>query len=819
MNQEPNKDANPNAEDLANRLETFKEEIKEHRKALHDGKDFSAVEEDAEYRLLLVQSDLTQGDEELRQSIEWYRLQSLEQQRKADEKEEKKTGKKKKKKVVHVSKGNDNSDKPIDKIGKQRVIAQKRNYQEEAMNLLKKQRRDLELLIGEKGTTVIGSLILTISIIVLIRHGISEGYISKEMRVFIGSFVASLFAGIGFYFRKKEGFASPMAFIASLGILYYTSYLTQHSYHFVDPQTAFYLNIAILLASVRLVFAYQRKEILWWSFVSFYAIPILTGISSLHHDVLFVYASVFNLVFLGINYRFRWQFIITPLFVASLLIFGVWVVRNPIGMEGFFESGFSFTIFFFLTFFGVNMISALRDSFKVKSLEYLIFWINTAFFYLTMYQFLQEGNLLVEHFGSFNMVFGGFYAFFALIVFQNQYADRNIGNYLQMIAVSMLVLVAPVSLLERSQLNIYWATQSVLFLVLTQRYGMKYFRDAVPVTMVLSLAMLLHDWLTTYSGGFQNFFFNDAVLASAITMISMIASIYFLLKDQKSEILLGVSVESYTSILGGTIIITIWLIGNIELNYHTLLSPSFARLLVGIFNSAFFILLWLFGKRTNITRLHNISDIMMWVIIGSYIIYGHYNTLELRDQHLINGGDSLPFMIHYVNILLVLIAMVLFGKDIFRRFGEESGYFKNLIRYISIILVFYASIELENLILFLTYETGDDMVKLLRNTHRVGFAILWAMMAFGMMLAGVKTKIKIFRVNALALFAFILVKFFVWDFWKLKFEYQLASSLLLGVLMLIIARLYRRLLDIVDKGEIPAKNLTEAEEKSIESTE
>jgi uncharacterized membrane protein len=100
------------------------------------------------------------------------------------------------------------------------------------------------------------------------------------------------------------------------------------------------------------------------------------------------------------------------------------------------------------------------------------------------------------------------------------------------------------------------------------------------------------------------------------------------------------------------------------------------------------------------------------------------------------------------------------------------------------------------------YDPGDDFQHILNMTYKIGFSLLWAVCSFAIMMLGMRLKIRELRVVSLLVFGCILLKYFLSDFWDLEFLGRTFSMLILGGLLLVIGTSYRRLLQVLEKGEL-----------------
>ena len=87
-------------------------------------------------------------------------------------------------------------------------------------------------------------------------------------------------------------------------------------------------------------------------------------------------------------------------------------------------------------------------------------------------------------------------------------------------------------------------------------------------------------------------------------------------------------------------------------------------------------------------------------------------------------------------------------------------------------------------------------------TQKVGYAILWTLSSFALMLWGMKKKIKILRIASLILFAITIIKLFAYDISNISEGGKIIAFTLLGALLLIISFMYQKLKKMVIDDEL-----------------
>ncbi len=92
----------------------------------------------------------------------------------------------------------------------------------------------------------------------------------------------------------------------------------------------------------------------------------------------------------------------------------------------------------------------------------------------------------------------------------------------------------------------------------------------------------------------------------------------------------------------------------------------------------------------------------------------------------------------------------------------------------------------------------------LEHTQRTGYAIVWGVSSFVLMIIGMRRKNVTLRVLALVLFGITLLKLFFYDIANISEGGKIVAFILLGILLLIISFMYQKLKKLVVNDEVPS---------------
>jgi uncharacterized membrane protein len=804
-------------EDLAKRIEEFKREVAEHRKKIVKDDSFKTMDDDPQYRLLLDKSAFSiQDDEEL--DLSHYPFgHTLRHTKKKDKLEDpeyptidfdKITGKEYKKVYLKAFYEEEETQEEIDIEN-----LDEKNKREIARKILAQSNKDTEEYIYENIINKVGMLILTLGVIFLINQGVETGYLAEGNRLLMGLIFAGVFGFFAHQLRDENPNLSMLFVTSTVTILYYTSYLAYRDYDLFPQFIAF--TAKILITALALFFAvYHNRYILAIvALLGAYSTPFLVKANE-DYVAFFIYIFVINLLIMGIAYIKRWHIINNLVFVFTLLFFDSWMNFTERTGEDVFTGGVIFATLFFLQFLAMTITRSLRPyiakgEVKLSSLDYTFFFINAVLYCYSIYHWLSQMNLVKEYFGVFCLALGLLYGLLVVFIKPHPRHDEKLITYSLFITLGLVSLSPLVFADTPLQLNMFWGLEAVALLWLAYRSRIQLFADVSAIIFALSLIMLFTVWSRTYYFN-ANIdvvaFFNEAVYGSFFTVVGIGISIAILLQKAKGSMLLTFTAETYTGILGGLLIAIVYATGAIELNYHPFTNKDLTRLIIGIYNGFFVMLFWLWADRNSVSKVQTYAEYLMVILIVSYLLYGHSSTIELRNRYL-EGDPATPlshFMTHYINVGIAFVAMYLLLVSVYKKTKESNSEFASLLWVVSAVMIFHLSAELDHLVVLLGYDASipETMDELLEDTHRLLYPILWGVISFGMMYAGMRYKIQALRMMSLVLFTAILVKFFVLDFRNINMFSRIISLIFIGGLLLFISYLYNQLRIMVLEGEL-----------------
>lgn len=796
---------------IIEQIDKFKSEIVQHRQYLktEGEEEFTKFKQDEEYLLLLEKADLTSDDEELENLPYPYRKTRRQKEQEEEERQRKierakrgfNWGEADEKGFVRDAFREDLQEDGEDPLAP--VASEKRKKTvatSQYVEMLEQPRKDFEQMIGEGLVSKVGVLLITIGVFTLLNVAEVNWFLNEYVRTLIGMGIAFGMLFTAHRLRQTNETFSSLFIYGSLAVFYYTTYLAYYDYGVINQAFAFFLDTVITLVALALAVVYARKSLAVLAMIGAYTTPFIVNADEDFSNILFFGYLLMMNVFMAVvaNYM-RWQFINIAVFALTMLTLDGWIHQPETNLLDIdiFNAAMLFAGVYYVFFFVVYVAYTWRHG----EIVYFPLLINTFLFYYTLVRLLYEHETLQTDLGFYTFMVGLLNVGFTSVLIRHESFEQRLINHVAGFAVSMVTLAIFVQM-EYSELNRYWAVEALVIMGFAYWTKLQILRNASAMVRFLSFAFLFVNWYQTYSQPNPIMFFNPAVFATVITVIAAIFSLLILKKDEEAEQIIVLDKRIYMGILGGLSGLLIYLIGNVELQFHNYEINDIKRLWIGNYNSVFLLALWLVGAKVKVKSMQKTADYLVAFSAIFYIVYVHFSVLALRNEYLMDNRDFWAFAIHYINVSLSVVMILLLITDIYKRYTENSSAFSYLIWFVTAVLLFHASAELDHLSAVLFYEQGMELDDLLFKTHRLPYTVVWISFALGAMYMGMAWKLKDLRIIALTLFGITLAKFFILDFLHISPVARVIALMVLGGVLIAISFMYTHLQKMVLEGEV-----------------
>lgn len=661
---------------------------------------------------------------------------------------------------------------------------------------------DLEKFIGENLFNKIGIAILVIGMGFFLKYAIDKEWVNEIGRAFIGLLCGAALIGLAHRLRNTFAAFSSVLIGGGIAILYYTITISFQEYHLINQTVAFILLIFITAFTVLLSIRYDRKELAVLAILGGFSSPLMISTGSGNYIVLFTYILLLNIGMLVLAYFKKWNVVTIVSFVATVSLFGAWLANSVIGkLSAPYSGALVFATLFYLVFLAMTIVNNLKARTKFNAIEISLLLGNT-------FLYLGAGLLLLNniHQGQFRGLFvallGVINFVFAYSLFKNGRVDRTLVYLFIGLVLTFVSLVAPIQL-KGNYITLFWASEAVLLLWLSEKSGLTMLRKTAFFVLGLMLISLAMDWQLYYQVGYnlEHRFpvFNRAFITSAFAAIAI--AVFYYRYSKQMQVIDAFDVQKpndwgitpqqlqlpFQLLILAVLYVGILLELNNQVTYY---APQVFVMANGIYHYLLFIYL-LFRVKKQSKLMHQILAAIAMLLLLCYPLWYNHEVIAVRMQYVLNEIGIGYFLLHYVLILTFLACLLGIKKQlVLLDFKQGKDFFTWSTCFL---LVYLASAELDHFLVLAQYRNINDLWVILYESHGVGYAILWGVSSFLLMYFGMRWKSRTIRIISLSLFGITLLKLFLFDLRGLSEGGKIAAFLSLGVLLLIISFMYQRL--------------------------
>ncbi|WP_020527372.1 DUF2339 domain-containing protein [Flexithrix dorotheae] len=680
-------------------------------------------------------------------------------------------------------------------------------------------KKDIERYIGEDLLTQVGILIILVAVSVLFKLGINKGYINETVRTIVGILLGGGFLTLAHFMVSRANKFTSILVTLGAAVFYYTIKLSFTDYFLLSQTQAFVGGSIVTLIILGLSATYKKSELSILGIFGGFLTPVLVSTGDGNFIVLLSYLLVLNIIVLVIAYINNWQLSFIISFVLSYAVLMAWYFKEDFTTTFLNIGLFSFSTLFYILFLAFIMAFNTMEHWKGKKTDTFLHILNTGIFLVLSVKALnyfgdtQYVPILLAVLGVLNF-------YYSLILYGRNENENSLYKLLQW-GFILFIAVAVYLAFDKLYVNIWWAAQAVILLWIGNQTKSYILRGASSLVLGLSLIYMLKNWTNTYwSPQTQEIVFNSGFASGLSGIIALSCSILLLTTEEDKFDIFYFSREYYAKILG-TVLMTIGLlIGFFELLWHTpdLEGGSALRwLMIDAYVMAYALVVRGIVHYLDIRALMLTAGRIVGFSILFYIVFCHSGTLDLRQQFLNGELPFYPFGFHYINLILSIILIYLLISDIAKSEGYASGMYSYILWFLCIVGIFYLSYELEHtfvLVIASFFDTKIDSI--LEQIRLTGLSVLWTVVSVLLMYFGIRYKLKELRVISLVLIAVTIVKFFLFDFRKLEPITQIASAVLIGLILLGVSKMYTKLRNLVNVGQLFDKDQQITQEQTAE---
>ncbi|MDH6602469.1 putative membrane protein [Myroides gitamensis] len=671
----------------------------------------------------------------------------------------------------------------------------------------------------------IGVITLVLGIGFFVKYAIDQDWINEIGRVALGVAVGGIVAGIAHKLSTKYHVFSSILMGGSLAILYTTITLAFREYQLFNQTVTFIILSVITVLAVCLSIAYKRQELAIFAFIGGMLAPLLISTGNGNHLVLFSYIFLLNTGVLIVAVRQRWLLVDKFSYVLTYLYLIAWIVLKV--NKEYQADAIFFTSLFFLQFMVLLVLRYIKNSKEKSDVGQLLYITVVNFTSLICFFMIQANSMGTNYLGVIIVGMALINALFIVLTTRAKTApiDKNFTYTLLAITIGLVSLAIPVQL-SKVYITIVWAVEmSVLFWIWT-RSKANLFRIGSIVLGVLTLVSYLID-IRSFNPTLIYDIEQDknsivdilpiVINQYTLTGIVILLSFFFIYyitgkKPVVEEDTIGLkSMQQPTSaeihkVLTSLLLVLAYGIGFLEISYQVGARIEYPNLGVtdGIYKFPFSLVTYtvvyaavylIFYKKKMTKLFYSINLAVSGILLLLFAI-----AVSSLRKDIFYFGEYSPayFTLH-------LVAIGAFAYFYFRLYNNiqllsvESYKWVHALLFASLVLL--SSVELDNLVVWMV--STEEMYKaVLSDVHAYGYPILWGLMAMLLMIIGMNKEKAELRKLSLISFGIIILKFYLYDVWRMNQGGKIASFVVLGVILLVVSFLLERIkLLLKDKEE------------------
>ncbi len=701
-------------------------------------------------------------------------------------------------------------EKEPEKLVEQKVIKEpewkKRRAEYLKTKTVKPQKRtDFERFIGENLMNKVGILILVIAVGLGIKYAIDESWINPVGRILLSLLTGAILIGLAHKLRKNYLAFSSVLIGGGIAVLYFSIAFGYQMYEIFNQAAAFILMVGITGFAVALSLAYNRKELAVLAIIGGFATPIMVSSGAGNYKVLFTYIMILDIGMLVLAYYKRWNIVNIVAYASTVILYSLWLFKSYNADKEFpYLGAFLFATGFYIIFFLMNIINNIKENAKFTASEFIIL-ISNSFFYYSAGLFLLN-DFAPGYQGIFTILLAVLNAVFAYPMYLRKEIDRNLVLLLIGLVLTFVSLTAPVQL-DGNFITLFWAIEMVLLLWLSQKSGIRLLKVASFIVVNLMIISIIMDWgkyYFDYNEKTLAIILNRVFITGIVSIVALFASLKLVLNENEDYFFRRFSVQKYRSFLTILLIFLGYFVPLFEIGYQVDAYYDYTKLtdIALVFYSYLYVLvvlLWTRKIKGNFFR-----NAFTWISIFMLLLFAlvvHTDFQKVLMRYLADKTDTTFVFIHYLTVIFVMALAYFSWKNIYR-FISQNESLKNIFLWVNIALsVYILSNELDYLVLYFVKPSLDNMYALSLSVHKIGWPILWGVIAFVLMILGMRTKMKMLRMVALSLFFFTLLKLFAVDVWDMSEGGRIAAFISLGIILLVVSFLYQKLKKLIFEEE------------------
>lgn len=651
---------------------------------------------------------------------------------------------------------------------------------------------DLESLIGGRWLYFAGLALVLVAGGFFIKLAIDNEWIGPTGQVAIGIlFGASLFGLSHWMLGRGYKYFSEGITGLGAGMLYLSLWGGCNYYHLFSQTIAFFAMIAVTGATLAIAVGRDSQRIALLALLGGFLTPWLASTGRNAQIELFTYLAVLDAGLLALARLRQWRWLESPAFLFTQIYFWGWYDRFYDATQ--LPSTMGFAALLFLMFTVLPAIRSRQTAAMYPEQAALLF--TNAFLYLVaLRQMLwpeQKWMLTIAV-----LLLAALHLYIARFVPRRD-GERPVAYFLYAgMALTFVTLAIPIRL-EGKWITMAWAAEGALLAWSGFRTRMWQLRAAAFLLFLLAVFRLV-----AFPMHANVFLLNARFATFAVVVASLAAAVYFW--RQHREEVRTEEQPLFAALAVAANVLALWGL-SMEVHLFFTAPPS------GVFE-----LRW----HAQVLMLTAFWFVYAAGLLGTGLVkriaglrYQGYVLFALALAKLLfgdipaAGGAQYDFFAFNPRFaaFAVMVGCLALVLGLARRESEalqdaERTFMKILGVAINVVALWGLSLEVYQLFL---PPPGIEADRDIGLAQQMGLSLLWTVYATALVLTGMRRGRQGLRYQGLVLFGITIIKVFFFDLGYLSGIYRVASSFALGVLLLVVAFIYQKVLAAKSRAETP----------------
>lgn len=644
---------------------------------------------------------------------------------------------------------------------------------------------DLETLIAGKWLYRVGLLLVFIAASYFVKLVIDNKWIGPAGQIAIGVlFGAGLLVFSHWLLRRGYEYFSEGITGLGVGVLYLSFWAGSGYYKLFSLNVAFFAMIAVTAAALAIAVGRNSQRIALLALIGGFLTPVLVSTGQNAQVALFTYLIILDAGLLVLARVRQWRWLETPSFVFTQIYFWGWYDRFYDATQ--LASTMGFALVFFVLFTALPAIRSRQTAALFPEQITLLF--SNAFLYLiALRQMLWPDDKWMLT--AAVLVLAALHLYIARFVPRPAAGqERPLAYFLYAgLALTFVTLAIPIRL-EGRWITMAWAVEGAALVWAGFRARMWQLRAAAFLLFAIVLFRLV-----AFPMSAERFLLNARFATFALAIASFAAAIYFWRRnaDESRE-------EERPAFAAMAVAVNVLAVWALTLEIHLLFRPEIPgatasdyltrMLAVTTFWCIYATALLAAGLVKRIAALRYQAFALFALMLAKLFFA---DSTQMSGVYYSLFAFNPRFAAFALVVACFALVLGLARRESEALAGTEQTLMRALGVIINVVALWGLSLEVYQ---FFMPAAGQQWSRDTGLAQQLGLSLLWTVYATALVITGMRRQRQGLRYQGLVLFGITIVKVFIFDLGYLSGIYRVASSLALGIVLLVIAFIYQKVL-------------------------